>query len=174
MSLQRLTKAEQGQAAQRNSLRRIHIVTTSVTNSMGSNSHFTVAMHILTLLGHHAPNALTSEFIAGSVNTNPVFIRRLLASLRKARLVASQTGPGGGWTLLRPSRDITLRDIYRATEERPLFAMHTSPPNPDCEVGSNIQDVLGKHYDATLRAMEQRLEQTTLHDLVREVRGRAQ
>jgi Rrf2 family protein len=140
---------------------------------MGANSHFTVAMHILALLGHHAPHALTSEFIAGSVNTNPVFIRRLLASLRGARLVSSQTGPGGGWTLLRPPQDITLRDVYRAMEVGPLFPLHAHPPNAECPVGCNIQQVLGKHFDATLRAMEQRLEQTTIRDLVREVRERA-
>jgi Rrf2 family protein len=138
---------------------------------VGGNSHFTVAMHILTLLGHHAPKALTSEFIAASVNTNPVFIRRLLGALRTAHLVTSQTGPGGGWTLLRPAKDITLRDVYRAMEERPLFAPHANTPNADCEVGGNIQAVLGKHFAASTRALEQQLNKTSIHDLVREVRS---
>jgi Rrf2 family protein len=140
---------------------------------MGGNSHFTVATHVLTLLGHHAPLALTSEFIAGSVNTNPVFLRRLLASLRAARLVESQPGPGGGWTLLRNPRDITLRDVYRAMEDGPLFALHASPPNADCEVGRGIQGVLGRHFDATLSVLEHQLQKTSIHDLVREVRARA-
>jgi Rrf2 family protein len=139
---------------------------------VSGNSHFTIAMHILALLGHHAPRALTSEFIAGSVNTNPVFIRRLLASLRDARLVTSQLGPGGGWTLLRPAKDITLRDVYRAMEDRPLFAPHASTPSAECEVGANIQQILSKHFDASVRALEQQLGKTTVHHLVREVRER--
>ena len=43
---------------------------------------------------------MTSEYIAGSVNTNPVVIRRLLGSLRGAGIVESRTGVGGGWSLL--------------------------------------------------------------------------
>lgn len=140
---------------------------------MGSNSHFTVAIHILTLLANHADEALTSGFIAGSVNTNPVFIRRLLASLRNARLVSSQTGPGGGWVLLRKPADITLRDVYRAMEAKSLFAMHSSPPNPKCPVGGNIQQVLGKQFDSTLSTLERELQQTTIQDLVKEVRALA-
>jgi Rrf2 family protein len=136
-----------------------------------TNSHFTVATHILTLLAHHAPEALTSEFIAGSVNTNPVFIRKLLALLRRARLVASRTGPGGGWALLRPPADISLRDVYRATEERPLFALHASEPNAKCEVGGNIQRVLGAQFEQTLHVVEQQLAQTSIRDLDRQIRN---
>ncbi len=138
---------------------------------MTGNSHFTVATHILTLLANHAGEALTSEFIAGSVNTNAVFIRRLLGSLRTARLVTSQTGPGGGWTLLRAPEDISLRDVYRAMEERPLFALHTKEPNPNCPVGGTIQEILGKQFDQTLQVMERQLQQTSIRDLVKEVRS---
>lgn len=137
---------------------------------MRSSSRFTIALHILTLLANHPSEALTSEFIAGSVNTNPVFIRRLLASLRRARLATSQTGPGGGWSLLRPAQDITLRDVYRAMEEGELFPLHHSPPNPRCPVGGAIQQVLGKQFDAALRAVENQLHETTVADLVKEVR----
>jgi Rrf2 family protein len=136
-----------------------------------TNSHFTVATHILTLLANHAGTALTSDFIAGSVNTNPVFIRRVLAMLRRARLVTSQPGPGGGWVLLRLPGDITLRDVYRAVEERPLFAMHSSEPNPACEVGGNIQRVLGKQFEVTLHVVEQQLEKTSIDDLVKQIRN---
>lgn len=140
---------------------------------MSGNSHFTVATHVLTLLGHHAPKALTSELIAASVNTNAVFLRRLMSSLRAARLIESQAGPGGGWKLLRNPKDITLRDVYRAMEDGPLFAMHANTPNKECEVGCNIQGILGNHFDATLRTVEQQLSRTSIHDLVREVRARA-
>ena len=51
------------------------------------NSRFSTAVHILTLLASMPGERLTSEFIAASVGTNPVVIRRQLASLREAGLV---------------------------------------------------------------------------------------
>lgn len=62
---------------------------------MAQNSQFAVALHILTLLALNAHEPLTSEYIAGSVNTNPVFIRRVLGKLAHASLVTSQPGVGG-------------------------------------------------------------------------------
>ena len=95
---------------------------------MRPSSRFTVAIHILTLLAHGAPGEpVTSEYVAGSVSTNPVVIRRLLAG-SCARLVRSQGGPGGGWLLLAAPRDITLRDVFQAVEERPALSLHASPP----------------------------------------------
>lgn len=136
---------------------------------MRSSTHFTIALHVLTLLGSHPNEPLTSEFIGGSVNTNPVFIRRVLAALRRAKLVTSQTGPGGGWLLTHAPRDVTLRDVLRATEDGALFALHSSPPNPKCPVGGSIQDILGRRFEATQRAVERDLAQTTIADLVKEV-----
>jgi len=137
---------------------------------MTHNSRYTVAVHILTLLAHCGPELVTSEFIAGSVNTNPVVIRRLLASLRTARLVASQGGPGGGWQLLREPGRITLGDIYLAVEGAALFPLHASTPNPQCPVGKNIQAALAAVYQAAGQALVDQLARTTLADLVQDVK----
>ncbi len=114
---------------------------------------------------------MTSEYIAGSVNTNPVVIRRLLSLLRDAKLVTSQGGPGGGWQLTRPPRGITLRDIYLAMEESTIFPMHTNPPNPRCPVGGTIQEALSGHFDEVRLALEQQLAKTTVADLLEEVKS---
>ncbi len=137
---------------------------------MSTNSRFTVGIHILTLLAHGGGEAMTSEFIAGSVNTNPVVIRRLLSQLRGAKLVTSQGGPGGGWQLARPPRGITLRDIYLAMEGSTIFPMHPNPPNPRCPVGSTIQGALSSHFDEARHALEEQLSKTTVADLVEEVK----
>jgi Rrf2 family protein len=139
------------------------------------SSRFTVAIHILTLLAQGAEGdaPTTSEFIAGSVNTNPVVIRRLLAALRKARLVRSRGGPGGGWTLVVPARRISLGDVYRAVEDEPLFPLHPSVPNPRCPVGRTIQTALCVPYRNARRAVERDLGRTTIAHLLKEVRTRA-
>ncbi|BDU73598.1 Rrf2 family transcriptional regulator [Mesoterricola silvestris] len=140
---------------------------------MTTSSRTTIAIHILTLLAFCGPEPLTSEFIAGSVNTNPVVIRRLLARLREAGLVGSQGGPGGGWQLLRAPGKVTLRDIHRAVEGGSLFALHTAGPNPQCPVGRTIQSALEGIYAAAQAALEAELGRTTLAHLVKDVKTRA-
>lgn len=138
---------------------------------MRPSSRFTVAIHILTLLAYvDGAEPMTSEFVAGSVNTNPVVIRRLLALLRTARLVTSRGGPGGGWQLAVPAVRITLRDVYRAVEGEALFPLHAATPSPRCPVGRTIQAALHERYEAARRALENDLARTTIAALLREVR----
>src|SRR5512137_2894048 len=103
------------------------------------NSRFTVALHVLCLLAHQPGKPLTSEFIAGSVNTKPVVIRRILAVLRRAGLVKSQPGVSGGWELVAKPECITLGGLYQIVRPGTVFAMHSQQPNVLCPVGRNIQ-----------------------------------
>src|SRR5947209_16597533 len=82
------------------------------------SSKLSVGIHMLTIFALKPGEPLTSEFIACSVNTNPVVVRRLLGSLRTAGLVESRTGVGGGWSLRVDPERITLLDILRAVEPR--------------------------------------------------------
>lgn len=136
---------------------------------MNTNTRFTVAIHTLTLLARNPGEPVTSEYIAGSVNTNPVVIRRLLGALRSAHLVTSQGGNGGGWRLANDPDGITLCDVYRAIEDEPLFSMHHRLPNQECPVGRGIQRTLSPHFEAAARALEAELARTTLGDIAREV-----
>ena len=138
---------------------------------MSDSSRFAVAVHAPTLLAS-ADRPLTSERIAGSVNTNPVVIRRVLAALRTARLVASKGGAGGGWRLTRASEAITLRDVYRAVEGPRLFAFPSQAPNPDCPVGSTIQSALQRQFELALQGMEAALGHANIADMLRQTRGR--
>lgn len=140
---------------------------------MNNSSRYTVAIHVLTLLAYCGPASLTSEFIASSVNTNPVVIRRVLARLREAGLVASQAGPGGGWQLLRSPGKITLRDIYAAIEGSTLFPLHSATPNPQCPVGSTIQSALEGHFLSAQHVLEKDLHRTTVAQLVMDVKALA-
>jgi Rrf2 family protein len=133
---------------------------------MNVSARFTVSLHILTLLASQPEEALTSEFIAGSVNTNPAFIRRQMAALRKAGLVASQPGTGGGWRLMADPATLTLAEVRRALHEGSPFSMHPQRPNPACTVGRGIQAALLPIYAHAERAMEADLDQTTVGSLL--------
>jgi len=139
---------------------------------MTVSTRFTVALHILTLLASSQDEPLTSEYIAGSINTNPVVVRRLLAHLKKKRFVSSQPGNGGGWRLSVDPSSITLFDVRHAVNEGSPFAMHSRPPNPACPVGRNIQGALSRLYDEAERAMEEKLAETTVKALLLSVQAR--
>ena len=139
---------------------------------MNVSTRFTVALHILTLLASNRQLPLTSEYIAGSVNTNSVVVRRLLGLLRRSGFVTSQPGTGGGWQLSREPASITLVDVRRAVNEGSPFTMHSQPPNPACPVGRNIQAVLREPYARAERAMEAELAKTTVKGLLHSVQAR--
>ncbi|MCZ8519736.1 MULTISPECIES: Rrf2 family transcriptional regulator [Paenibacillus] len=130
------------------------------------STRFSIAVHILSLIAV-IPKDCTGDFIAGSVNTNPVIIRRIMGMLKKVGLVDVRPGVGGA-TLLKDPAQITLLDIYRAvnvTEENQLFRMHENP-NIACPVGRNIENVLQAELKDAQSVMEQRLAQTTLNQLI--------
>jgi len=129
---------------------------------MAINSRFAIAIHILTMLNDDNQEPKTSEYLADSVNTNPVFIRRIMGGLRKAGLVDSQPGAGGGAFLARPPDQINLLDIYKAVEEEQLFSLHTHQPNQYCPCGENIQPILQGVFGKAEVALEQSLAETTL------------
>ena len=114
---------------------------------------------------------LTSEYIAGSVNTNAVVIRRVLGVLREAGLVVSQPATGGGWKLARDPDQISLLAIYQALDEGSLFALHSRPPNPECRVGRGVQRGLETIYAEAQVALEERLARETVTDLLARVLG---
>lgn len=134
---------------------------------MKISSRFTVAVHILSLISIQKNVLCTSEWIAGSVNTNPVVIRRIMGMLKKAGMVSVTSGTGGA-ALIRNLNEITLLDVYKAVEvveEGELFQFQENP-NPDCPVGANIQGVLELILISAQEAMERVLKEVTMEELV--------
>jgi Rrf2 family protein len=136
------------------------------------SSRFAVAVHILAVQAFYRDRALTSQFIAGSVNTNPVVVRRILGRLRRAGLVRLRSGPQGGSELVKAPSRIKLAEVYKAVEPGELLALHRSKPNPHCPVGSCIQDVLSGVFTDAEEAFDRALGGTSLADVARDVERR--
>ena len=60
---------------------------------MAANSQFAMAIHILTMLAMADDANLKSDYIAASVNTNAVVIRRLLGQLSAAKFALHGKAP---------------------------------------------------------------------------------
>ncbi len=141
------------------------LITTVVILMKQLSTRFSMAVHTLSLI-EMCPLECTGDFIAASVNTNPVVIRRIMGMLKKAGLIEVRAGIGGAY-LLKSADDITLLDIYRAvevTEENRLFGIHDHS-SIACPVGRNIEQVLQQELQEAQQAMEQRLASTTLQQL---------
>lgn len=130
------------------------------------STHFSVSVHCLLLLSCSAPERMTSALIAGSVNTNPVVVRRIMGSLKKAGLVDSSPGTRGFY-LAKPSSEITLAMIYKAAkDEGPLFPIHGNC-NPNCDVGMRIDGLLTNLYRVAEEKVQQFFATITLEDMER-------
>lgn len=139
---------------------------------MAISTRFSVAVHILTLIDMNKERSITSDTIAASVNTNPVVIRRIMSKLKKAGLIQSSPGISGTY-LLKNATEITLYDIYQAVEVTDnLFDIHKTP-NPNCEVGANIQETLDTVFIHAQQKMEADLKRTTLSQITADIKQKA-
>ena len=136
---------------------------------MAANSQFSVAVHVLTIIAKSGDERVKSDYIAQSVNTNPVVIRRLLSNLQEANLVVSQVGAAGGTSLAKLAKDIRLADIYKAVSCGEVFALHPNKPSEDCPVGKNIEAVLCRLQKEIDKSIEEKLRQYTLRDVIEQI-----
>lgn len=130
-----------------------------------------MAVHVLAMLAYKEGDRVTSADLAGSVNTNPVIIRRLLLSLQKARLVETCKGAGAGSRLSRSPRRINLAEVYRSVEDAEPFARPARKPSAACPVGQCMLEALGKVFKSAETAMERDLAKTTLADVMDAVKA---
>lgn len=136
---------------------------------MRISTKFAVAVHALLLVATES-EPCTSALIAGSVNTNPVVIRRLIALLQNANLVSGARGKSG-YTLNKSPSEITLLDIYHAIavdESTQLFSIHENT-NIECNVGASIQILLEVIMKEAQSAMEAVLHTVTLEQLIQKI-----
>jgi DNA-binding IscR family transcriptional regulator len=138
---------------------------------MKISSRFSVAIHILALLELTPKEVPTSGYIAESVKTNPVVIRRILGMLKAAELVEVKRGSGGAF-LIKSAQEITLLDIYKAVgtdQEGDLFS-RPAEANYECPVGAHIRSVVDPALEGAQEAMEAELKKVTLLDIVQQLR----
>lgn len=134
---------------------------------MQISSRFTLAIHIMICLDTFKDKyKVTSDFLAGSTNVNPVIVRKLLGQLKAASLVEVARG-SGGTQLTLPLDEITFLDVYRAVEcveNGELFHFHENP-SEKCPVGRSIHSILDDKLLRVQSAMEKELASITLADV---------
>ena len=138
---------------------------------MRTSCRFAMAVHVLTVLAYKEGDRVTSATLAGSVNTNPVIIRRLLLSLQKAKLIETCKGAGAGSRLSRSPQRINMAEIYRSVEDAESFAKPSKKPDSACPVGHCILEAIEKVFVSAQGAMEKDLAKTTLADIIQAIKA---
>ncbi|MCX6216026.1 Rrf2 family transcriptional regulator [Spirosoma sp.] len=128
------------------------------------NGRFAISMHILTLLAQANGEWLSSDFLAGSININPVLVRKELINLRNKGLLISREGKNGGSMLAKSAAQIRVSDIFLATRQGAFLGTSRNNPNPNCPVGKQITQHLNGLYQEAEEALLHKLGDTTLED----------
>lgn len=137
---------------------------------MQISSRFTLAIHIFACIDTFGNEyKVTSDFLAGSTNVNPVIIRKILGQLKGAGLIEVARGTGGT-TVAKSLNEITFLDVYHAVEcveNGELFHFHENP-STNCPVGRNIHHILDDKLLRAQSALEKELASITLADIKRD------
>ncbi|MES2802892.1 MAG: Rrf2 family transcriptional regulator [Bdellovibrionota bacterium] len=105
------------------------------------DQRFAASVHIMTLLAAHSDELMTSEFLAGSITTNPTVVRRLISKLVEAGLVDSFKGKSGGVRIAKTPKEITLKDIYKASTDKSLINSRDSETHKACKVSCSMKEI---------------------------------
>lgn len=129
-----------------------------------NNGRFATALHILVLLEKAKGELLSSDYLAGSININPVLVRKELVNLRNCGLVNSKEGKNGGSALAVAAKEITLASVYESVKQISLLGHQKNMPNPKCPIGKDINQHLNNLYDDTEKVLIAQLGKQTLAD----------
>lgn len=93
------------------------------------------------------------------------YLEQLFVKLRRAELVESVRGPGGGYRLAKPASEIRVVEIMAAVDET-VSAMHTGAGASGALSGSKAQSLTNRLWESLSAHVYVFLHQTRLSDVV--------
>jgi len=98
-------------------------------------------------------------------NISLPYLEQLFVKLRRAGLVESVRGPGGGYRLAKPCSNIRVAEILEAVDET-VSAMHTGAGASGARSGSKAQSMTNRLWESLSAHVYVFLHQTRLSDVV--------
>lgn len=124
------------------------------------------AMVALVDLAQQPDGALTSlGDISGRQDVSLPYLEQLFVKLRRAGLVDSVRGPGGGYRLARAPSEIRVSDVLEAVDET-VSAMHKGAGASGGLSGSRAQSLTNRLWEGLSAHVYVYLHQTRLSDIV--------
>ena len=122
-----------------------------------------VAMADIALAGE--ADLVTLSEIAKRQDISLAYLEQLFVRLRRAGLVESVRGPGGGYRLARPASEIRVVDVFGAVDET-VSALHTGAGVSGGSSGSRAQSMTNRLWEGLSAHVYVFLHQTRLSDVV--------
>lgn len=121
------------------------------------------AVRALLSLAAHAPERISAGVVVDEQNLPLKFIEGIPGDLRRAGLVRTQRGVGGGYSLSRPAGEITLGAVLRAVDG-PLAEVHGLRPDETSYSGVavHLRDV----WVAVRSSLREVLDETTVQQVL--------
>lgn len=124
------------------------------------------AMVALTDIALQPPETLVNlGEISKRQDISLAYLEQLFVKLRRAELVESVRGPGGGYRLARPAADIRVSQILGAVDET-VNALHTGGAASGGSSGSRAQSLTNRLWESFSANVYVFLHQTRLSDVV--------
>ena len=102
--------------------------------------------------------------IAGRQDISLSYLEQLFVRLRRAGLVVSVRGPGGGYRLARPAEDIRMVDVFDAVDET-VSALHVGQGVTGAVSGSPAQSMANRLWESLSAHVYVFLANTTLDEV---------
>jgi Rrf2 family iron-sulfur cluster assembly transcriptional regulator len=103
--------------------------------------------------------------ISGRQDISLAYLEQLFVKLRRAELVESVRGPGGGYRLAKPTSEIRIVDVLSAVDET-VSALHTGAGASGAQSGSKAQSMSNRLWEGLSAHVYVFLHQTRLSDVI--------
>ncbi len=120
------------------------------------------ALRAMVAIAQSSADAVVTPTIAEITKVPPGYLPKVLQTLRKAGLVDSKRGLGGGFTLARPAEDVTVLEVVNAVA--PIRRIDRCPLGIDSH-GTTLCP-LHKRLDEVAKLVEQSFASTTIAELL--------
>ncbi len=134
-----------------------------------SNLRFATIIHILVLVYKYRAEyescnkVISSDYIASSINVNPVVVRREVKVLKEQGILGVRKGKEGGFYLLKDASEILLGDIYQLIHLDCTIGK-LNKTNPDCEIGKKMNEQLNRMFTVVESQIIAQLNQISLKE----------
>lgn len=129
------------------------------------NNKLSVAVHIICAIEKFSKLGyeVNSNFLAGSVNTNPAAIRRSVSNLTKANIIYTDNG----YHVINFDK-LSLYDVQKAIDpDGQVLYAHTNG-NEQCPVGSKIEGTMTSIYDELQKTIEADMKKKKLSEIIKD------